>query len=227
MENDIQIAAVGQRPAPIVRSAQPTTLTQNGNDNTQIAHVDNFKQNVIIFSGVPAVAMSVFGQGDAFNYDCFNLFVMGTESYEEPYFIVPKNRALTESTSQEIQEQCATLSSKAISIIKTFPALFCSENHHYAKTDPDHMAYYGFVGDIKVQDNGVKIYPIKISKLPQQVLIDLSQELCIGGAKSYTELARTHWAIKRINLVEVLRGAGYPVFSNKIQIVGATTEGII
>lgn len=138
--------------------------------------------------------------------------MLGTEQYNDPFFIVPKDRALTESTSQEMKELCASLSPEAIAIIKSFPAIFCSENHRYAKTDPDHMAYYGYVTDIKVQDNGIKVYFTKLNQLPQQVLIDLSEDLCIGGARSFTELSRTHWAIKRINLIEVLEKAGYRVF---------------
>ena len=156
--------------------------------------------------------MPVIGQGVTFNYDCFNFFVLGGGQYEGAYFIVPKDRALTESTSQEMKDLCASLSPEAIAIIKTFPAIFCSENRHYSKTDPDHMAFYGYVTDIKVQDNGIKVYFTKLNQLPQQVLIDLSYELSIAGAKSYTELSRTHWAIKRINLVEVLENAGYRVF---------------
>ena len=65
---------------------------------------------------------------------------------------------------------------------------------------------------IKVQDNGIKVYFTKLNKLQQQILIDLSFELGIAGARSYTELSRTHWAIKRINLIEVLEKAGYRVF---------------
>ena len=74
------------------------------------------------------------------------------------------------------------------------------------------MAYYGYVTVIKVQDNEIKIYFTKLNALPQQVLIDLAADLCIGGAKALHELSRTHWAIKRINLVEVLEKAGYRVF---------------
>lgn len=48
--------------------------------------------------------------------------------------------------------------------------------------------------------------------MPQQVLIDLAAGLCIGGAKAYNELNRTHWAIKKVNLVEKLEKAGYRVF---------------
>ncbi len=212
MKKNTQIAASGQQSPQKLQQSQPVNLTQTGNDNTQIAYVEKYEQSVVILPGVPSVGMDVIGQGVTFNYDCFNFFVLGTEQYEEPCFIVPKNRALTESTSQEMKDLCASLSPEAIAIIKTFPAIFCSENHHYAKTDPDHMAYYGYVTDIKVQDNGVKVYFTKLNQLPQQVLIDFSEELCIGGAKSYTELSHTHWAIKRINLIEVLERAGYRVF---------------
>ncbi len=209
MDKELQVV-----PQQLPRQAQPTpvSLTQTGNDNTQIAYVARYEQNVAIFPSAQQTAMPVIGQGVTFNYDCFNFFVLGGEQYEGAYFIVPKDRALTESTSQEMKDLCASLSPEAIAIIKTFPAIFCSENRHYSKTDPDHMAFYGYVTDIKVQDNGIKVYFTKLNQLPQQVLIDLSYELSIAGAKSYTELSRTHWAIKRINLVEVLENAGYRVF---------------
>lgn len=212
MEKNAQIVATGQQLPQRVKPVQPVSLTQNGNDNTQIAYVERYEQSVVILPGVASAGMPVIGQGVTFNYDCFNFFVLGTEQYNDPFFIVPKDRALTESTSQEMKELCASLSPEAIAIIKTFPAVFCSENHHYAKTDPDHTAYYGYVTDIKVQDNGIKVYFTKLNQLPQQVLIDLSEDLCIGGARSFTELSRTHWAIKRINLIEVLEKAGYRVF---------------
>ena len=209
MDKELQVV-----PQQLPQQAQPTpvSLTQTGNDNTQIAYVARYEQNVAIFPSAQQTAMPVIGQGVTFNYDCFNFFVLGGEQYEGAYFIVPKDRALTESTSQEMKDLCASLSPEAIAIIKTFPAVFCSENRYYSKTDPDHMAFYGYVTDIKVQDNGIKVYFTKLNQLPQQVLIDLSYELSIAGAKSYTELSRTHWAIKRINLVEVLENAGYRVF---------------
>lgn len=212
MENDKKIVPSGQQPLQRMPQVQPVSLTQHGNDNTQIAYVEKYEQSVVILPGVPSSGTPVIGQGITFNYDCFNFFVLGNEQYTDSCFIVPKDRALTESTSQEMKDLCASLSKEAIAVIKTFPALFCSENHHYSKTDPDHIAYYGYVTDIKVQDNGIKVYFTKLNQLPQQVLIDLSEDLSIGGARAYTELSRTHWAIKRINLIEVLEKAGYRVF---------------
>lgn len=162
------------------RPQQPiqANLNQYGNDSTQIAYVQHYdattNQTVLIMQGAQPAGGTVVGQGVTFNYDCFNFFVLGTEQYDGPTFIVPKNRALTESTSDEMKARCAALTPEAIEIVKTFPALFCSENHNFTKTDPDHMAYYGYVTDIKVQDNGIKIYFTKLNALPQQVLIDLA-----------------------------------------------------
>lgn len=218
MSDDTQIAKMGQSLPKTNQPQQPiqANLNQYGNESTQIAYVQHYdattNQTVLIMQGTQPASGTVIGQGVTFNYDCFNFFVLGTEQYDGATFMVPKNRALTESTSDEMKAQCAALTPEAIEIVKTFPALFCSENHYFTKTDPDHMAYYGYVTDIKVQDNGIKIYFTKLNTLPQQVLIDLAADLCIGGAKVYNELSRTHWAIKRVNLVEVLEKAGYRVF---------------
>lgn len=218
MSDDTQIAKMGQSLPQINQPQQSiqANLNQYGNASTQIAYVQHYdattNQTVLIMHGTQPAGGTVIGQGVTFNYDCFNFFVLGTEQYDGSTFMVPKNRALTESTSDEMKALCAVLTPEAIEIVKTFPALFCSENHYFTKTDPDHMAYYGYVTDIKVQDNGIKIYFTKLNTLPQQVLIDLAADLCIGGAKDYNELSRTHWAIKRVNLMEVLEKAGYRVF---------------
>lgn len=105
MDKELQV--VSQQ---LPQQAQPTpvSLTQTGNDNTQIAYVARYEQNVAIFPGAQQTAMPVIGQGVTFNYDCFNFFVLGGEQYEGAYFIVPKDRALTESTSQEMKDLCAS-----------------------------------------------------------------------------------------------------------------------
>lgn len=214
MSNDIQVANGNNALRQMENIPQPiqTSLNQHGDNNTQIAYVEKMHQTVVVLAGSASAGVQPFSQNVSFDYDCYNLFVIGSEQYADGFFIVPKDRALTESTSQEIKERCATLSPEAIGIIKTFPALFCSENHHYTKTDDDHIAYYGYITDIKIQDNGVKIYFRILNNLPQQLLINLSEELCIGRASSYTELCRTHWAIKRVNLVETLEKFGVKVF---------------
>lgn len=164
MEKDNIIVSSGKQSPQVVGPGQPTPLEfkQEGSGNTQIGHVEHYdgtvNQTVVIYNGFQTTNRQTAPQSVTFNYDCFNLFVLGDEKYDQPTFIVPKNRALTESTSDEMKAKCASLTPEAVAIIKTFPALFCSENHNFAKTDPDHMAYYGYVNDVKVQDNGIKVY---------------------------------------------------------------------
>lgn len=73
--------------------------------------------------------------------------------------------------------------------------------------------FIGITSDVKVQDNGIKVYYQILNWIPQQRLNDLAMQLGLGSATSFNELNRMHWAIKRINMVEVLREAGIRVFS--------------
>ena len=70
------------------------------------------------------------------------------------------------------------------------------------------MAYLGRIQDIKIQDNGVKIYAGYIQPIPQQRLNEIRERVAINGTNHFNEFNRTHWTIKRINLVEVLRDEG-------------------
>lgn len=148
-----------------------------------------------------------------FNYEYFQLFVIGGELFQTDHFIVPKDRALTESISREVMDKLACLSAEAVSTIKTYPALIMSENKLYGRATDDQVAIYGIVKDIKIQDNGIKVYYHPLNFIRQQVINNLALELDLGRTSSFNELNRTHWAIKRINLVEVLKNAGISVFT--------------
>ena len=180
----------------------PTIITQVGNKNTQVANANNVN---IIIQSAPANA-----QADL-NKEYYNLFVVGDESFRDGHFIVPKERALTVYMSPEAKAQFSSLSIDAISQIMRLPSLFANENHRYGRTDDSHQAYFGLVTGIKPQDNGIKIYFRSFTAIPQQRLNELAFELAIQGSKSFNELNRTHWAIKRINLIEELKKAGVSV----------------
>lgn len=194
----------------------PTTINLPGDGNTLIAQAGSVHQNVNLFMMPGAQPLNngvVAGTQQTFNCDYYNLFVIGDEPFSCDHFLVPKDRALTESTSKEVKDALAALTPEAVAIIKTFPALFASENHEYGKTDGAHYAYYGFVTDVRIQDNGIKVYFKSLNQVPQQRLNEIAVELDLGRACSFNELNRTHWAIKRINLVEALRDAGISVFT--------------
>lgn len=147
------------------------------------------------------------------NTDYYNLFVIGTETFSDGYFIVRKDRALTESMTPENKAQFSALTDEAIARIRTFPSIFASENHYYGKTDDDHQAIFGIVKEVRIQDNGIKIHFQSLWPIQQQRLNEIIFQLAIGGTTSFNELDRTHWAIKRVNLIEELKAAGISVLA--------------
>lgn len=143
--------------------------------------------------------------------DFYNLFVLGGEEFsgfEKGHFTIMKERALTEYMSPDIKDFVDSLSSEAIELIKTFPAIFCSENDQYGTCADSQIAYLGLVTDIKVQDNGIKVYYQTLYDLPQKRLNEIIFDLGISGTDSFNEFNRTHWCIKRIDLIAALQEAG-------------------
>lgn len=143
------------------------------------------------------------------NYDYYNLFVMGGEEFHcqvQGSFIVPADRALMESINPELKKDLAPLSAEAIEMIKTFPALFCPEKQ--SSSGEGQTFCYGYVTDIIVQDNGVRIKYLPLNEYRLGILDGLLFELGIQGNPKMSELTRTHWTIKKIDMVDVLQNEG-------------------
>ena len=212
MENKLQTS----EPQLLQPGTAQTTVNLPGDNNTLIAHADqvtNEYRPLYVFNNQPYGNITARATQE-FNPDYYNLIVVGDGDLDGTgHFLVDKTRAITESTSQELKDAYAALTPEAINAVKTFPAIIATENHAYGTTDDQHQAIYGIITDVKVQDNGIKVYYQILNWIPQQKLNELAPELGIGRASSFNELNRMHWAIKRINMVEVLREAGIRVFS--------------
>jgi len=198
MKNEIQVTTSNLPSA----TAPQTVFTHPGDNGVQIANSGTV--NVFLPGNIG------MGYNATLNTEYYNLFVMGEETYHDPFFIISKDRALTtsEGIAPEISAQFVTLTPEAIATIKTFPSLFASENRRYGRTDADHLALFGVVTDIRVQENGIKVYFQRFCSVPQQQLNEIAFNLALKGSTGFNELNRTHWAIKRINLIEELRVAG-------------------
>lgn len=185
--------------------------------NQTIINIQSMSGNI----GIPTVVVpalvpttgSTANTAITINTDYYNLFVIGNETFSEGHFIVPKDRALTESMTPENKAQFSALTDEAIAKIKTFPSIFASENHSYGKTDDAHQAIFGLVSEVRIQDNGIKIRFLPLWTIPQQRLNEIASKIVIHGASSFNELNRTHWAIKRLNLIEELRAVGISVLA--------------
>ena len=147
----------------------------------------------------------------------FNLFVVLGEELEKGYFKVPRDRVLSESMTEETKEMFATLTGEMIERVKTLPSLFMLESNNYGYPDDDQMVIYGFVTGIKMYEESIKIYFCgHKSDIPQNKINDLREELWIKGSDKFNELNRTHWAIKKVDLIAELYEAGIqvPIFQS-------------
>lgn len=192
--------------------AKTAEITISGDNNNFVAHAEKVENNISIMLSDPRSRRGENSTRVTLNTDFYHLFVIADEEFVDTYFSVPKDRALTESTNDELKRKYATLSSEAIEELKRYPAIFAGENHSYGKTDDEQNAYLGFITDIKIQDNGIKIYYRIFTAISQQMLNEQGFEFGICGAKSFNELNRTHWALKQINLKEALQKAGIQIF---------------
>lgn len=208
MNNKLQTLPLDNLPA------NTTVFAQTGERSVQVAQANNVNSVVnLIIPMMSSGSGGFFNTNVALNMDYYNLFVIGEETFCDGHFTVPKDRALTESMSPEVKAQFSALSEDAISQIKTFPSLFASENHSYGKTDDAHQASFGIVTDVKIQDNGIKIHFRPLWAIPQQKLNEIAFNIALQRASSFNELNRTHWAIKKVNLIEELKAAGISVLA--------------
>ena len=208
MNNKIQTLPLDNLPA------NTTVFAQTGERSVQVAQANNVNNVVnLIVPMMSAGAGGFVNSNIALNMDYYNLFVIGDETFCDGHFTVPKDRALTESMSPEVKAQFSALSEDAVSQIKTFPSLFASENHSYGKTDDAHQTCFGIVTDVKIQDNGIKIHFRPLWAIPQQKLNEIAFNIALQRASAFNELNRTHWAIKKVNLIEELKAAGISVLA--------------
>lgn len=190
-------------------STLPSPLSQIGDKNTAVHHANNvIINNYIQTESLPPSCISVVSADEAPEspHDYYNLFVISDEIINWR-FTIPKDRSL--QSGSDIVKKLANLTPESIAQIKTFPSLFMNENTQYGgRTSPIQEAYYGFVTDLRVQENGfIKIRFRCEAKINQQQINDIVHMLDIHAGSGIMELNHTHWTIKNVNLIEELTEA--------------------
>ena len=191
-------------------------VTQTGNGNVAIANYGTVQMQVNQqFCGMPQLG-GQFYVPPRINREYYNIFVIGTEEYDKPYFKVPRDRALSECMSKETKEKFSGMTKEDKQQIIMMPSLFMAENHQYGNADDGQKVIYGFVSDYKIYENDVKVFWCGYRlDIPQIRLNELLEELQLIGDNRFNEMNRTHWAIKRCDLIQELQEAGIeiPVFT--------------
>lgn len=190
-------------------------MEQSGGEGKQFGYVQKYESTknttVLMISGneadddddTPDEEIEV-------DFSCYNLFVITDEQFRGKYFVVPKNKAISESTPADLME-LADLTPDKIAIVKKYPAIFANQNHSFAKTDDSHRAFFGIIRDIQIKEEGIWIYFHKMRKVKQQVFNEHATDFGIEGTEFKNELDCTHWSIKRVNVLETLEKAGHKI----------------
>ncbi len=206
-------------------ASPPSTNTYNfhqSGEGTNIGVAQNVTNSTVnlyipLSGGFGTATQPISTHKQTINPDYYNLFVILGEKYDGPYFIVDADRALTVKygTAQNIHERLAVFDETAIVKIKSYPAVFASENYRYLHlTEPiagEQIAFYGFITDIKPLQNGkIKIFfqKLPMCDIPQELLNQMITELDIQGHCKLNELDKTHWSVKNVNLIEELKLKG-------------------
>lgn len=207
MADELEVISSGQNPEAI----EPTkTVQQSGEKNTYINQAEQV--NIVVQpASAPKILRQIKYQSPiVFNRTYYNIIVsFGLEFSQDTPFIFDPKRALTEGMSDELKEEFSTLSDEAIEKIKTFPTLFANENTAYGHTDEEQTLGFGYIRQIKVRQAGIKIYPHILYLIPQQRLNEALMELDLWGDNAFNEFNRTHWSIKKVDLISELQELGF------------------
>ena len=203
------------KPEPSLDSIAARTMEQHGDRNLQVGEIENFTQNVsvLVMPSKKQESKAVISDALMVDNDLFHLVVVGGCSLQNEVVTVSKEYALTASTVEEGMKELATLSPEAIEVLKTYPALIMDKNKHYGKADASQKAVYGFITDIIELDETVELHFQILNWIPQQTVLGLADSLGIRRASAWNELDDTHWAVKKVKLTEVLKGAGIRAFT--------------
>jgi len=151
-------------------------------------------------SYAPTFNLFLSGSGKATTGpDYFNL-IIGYDPFPSDHILVDETRALKEYISDEVKAEFGGWSDESIEKIKKLPAIIALEKDG----SDEQQAVLAFIRDVKVQDNGIKVYFQKYFPIPFSFLKDNLSDL----AMHLFELTRTHWTIKKIDLFEVMQDAG-------------------
>ena len=148
--------------------------------------------------------------------DCYNLIVCGDGSYfNDSFFMMDRERVITQHyTPENLVGRFADLSQQAIDEICRFPSLFVPEaDGYHCKIGEGQTAYLGLITKVKARDDEVKIYWEAVKKFDLKLLSGYEFDLGFKDTDSaVSELNRTHWAVKQIDLIAELQEIGLNFF---------------
>lgn len=184
-------------------------VQQTGEKNVYANHVDYLNLTVQNINTAPPLIAQAQNRPIAFpNCDYYSLIVSNDLDIPnlQP-FTMDTSRSLTEYMEDSVKAMFSTLTDEIQKQVLTFPAVFANENiSGYDHTDEDQLLGLGYIRQIKIRRDKIKIYPQVLCLLPQQRFNEACFDLDI---QSGYELHRAHWSIKKVDLIAELRELGF------------------
>lgn len=193
MSDEIQV----QNSAGLQVQGNPT-FQQQGNWNTQIGYIGQ-QINYIVGGGLP----QVFKPSNP-NYEYYNLFVIDQEQMDG-ILVIPRKQSLNDFTHEAVRKIYALPGLAAAEEIKRLPSLFVLRNQYGNHTSEGQNAGYGYVVDIQQKGDTVVVLASIMGVIKQERLNLLEEELQLMSAPENNELDSVHWAIKRVNLAQLIQ----------------------
>ena len=179
MSNDIQPNQ------PVTLSLHPDTQTiqQTGEKNVFANHVDNLNVTLQTLNTPPQLVIQAPKLATlSLNNEYYNLIVRDEiDLYNTQPFTLSIDRSLKEYMGDELVKEFPISSSETQKRVLTFPSIFANENVSYGHTNEKQLLGLGYIRQLKVRHEAVKIYPHIIYLLPQQRLNESLFDLDIQG----------------------------------------------
>ena len=119
--------------------------------------------------------------------------------------MIPRHQSLNEYTAEEVRKIYAFPGLAAAEEIKRLPSLFVIRNRFGNHTTPDQCAGYGYIVDIRQKSDTIIVTASISHVIRQEKLNALESELQLLRAPENNELDSVHWAIKRVNLPQLIQ----------------------
>ena len=187
MSDELQV----QTPTGLQVQGSPT-FQQTGSGNTQIGYIGQ-QINHITMGGMPQIIRPANP-----NHEYYNLFVIDQEQMDS-LVAIPRHQSLNAFTAEALPGLAGTEE------IKRLPSLFVIRNRFGNHTTPDQCAGYGYIVDIRQKSDTIIVTASISHVIRQEKLNALESELQLLRAPENNELDSVHWAIKRVNLPQLIQ----------------------
>lgn len=142
--------------------------------------------------------------------DYYNLFVIEDETYQDGSFSISRSDALTRYTHDA--EHFRPMTADIISEIESMPCLFTIRNDDFSRCSENWVCVTGKLSKITVHGSVIKFkFGYYAPAIPQNLLNQNAELFGLATSSLRNELDDEHWAIKKIDLLSVLKDRNYEI----------------